>query len=84
MLVYEIQTSSNLNCINRVNMTQFFSDYFHFRIAGFIEMRRNKYDKDSLSPMPTICESVEIVLPQHANHHGTTFGGQVAYFVLLF
>jgi len=43
----------------------------------FIEMRRNKYDKDSLSPMPTICESVEIVLPQHANHHGTTFGGQL-------
>ena len=47
-------------------------------------MKDNRYSKDSLSPMPTICESVEIVLPQHANHHGTTFGGQVAYFALLF
>ena len=25
----------------------------------------------------TYAECVEIVLPQHANHHQTTFGGQV-------
>ena len=28
-------------------------------------------------PDNTYAECVEIVLPQHANHHQTTFGGQV-------
>eukprot|EP00795_Rhopilema_esculentum_P000351 gene351-10014_t len=52
------------------------------------EMKRNNFDelyflasqgnKDSVvSPSSTVCESVEIVLPQHANHHQTTFGGQL-------
>ena len=32
----------------------------------------------------TYAECVEIVLPQHANHHQTTFGGQVQLFKNLF
>eukprot|EP00794_Sanderia_malayensis_P007088 gene7088-7888_t len=32
---------------------------------------------DAVLPTTTICECVEIVLPQHANHHKTTFGGQL-------
>lgn len=30
-------------------------------------------------PDKTYVECVEIVLPQHANHHQTTFGGQVFF-----
>lgn len=26
----------------------------------------------------TIVESLELVMPQHANHHGTAFGGQAS------
>ena len=36
-------------------------------------------DENQVDPTFTYCECVEIVLPQHANHHETTFGGQVKF-----
>lgn len=34
-------------------------------------------DTESVDAATTACTCVEIVLPQHANHHQTTFGGQL-------
>ncbi|NXY25167.1 ACO12 thioesterase, partial [Atrichornis clamosus] len=34
-------------------------------------------EKDAVSPEPTRVQSIELVLPPHANHHGNTFGGQI-------
>ena len=34
-------------------------------------------DKDAVQAAKTMLESVELVLPPHANHHRTAFGGQV-------
>ena len=36
-------------------------------------------DLNQVDPETTFCEFSDIVLPQHANHHRTTFGGQVKY-----
>ena len=36
-------------------------------------------DFNQVDPETTFCEFSDIVLPQHANHHRTTFGGQVRY-----
>ena len=36
-------------------------------------------DPNQVDPDTTFCEFSDIVLPQHANHHRTTFGGQVKY-----
>ena len=43
----------------------------HFSLAA------QKSKKDGIPVARTKAESVELVLPQHANHHKTAFGGQV-------
>ena len=68
----------NLDCINRVNMTQFIL-LFSIDVTDFLTTQGSKDDRLP-SPSSTVCQSVEIVLPPHANHHKTTFGGQVQYF----
>lgn len=37
----------------------------------------NKTNPNAVLPIETLVESWELVLPQHANHHGTAFGGQI-------
>lgn len=34
-------------------------------------------EEGSVSTRGTSAQSVELVLPPHANHHGNTFGGQI-------
>ncbi|XP_065829680.1 acetyl-coenzyme A thioesterase-like [Oscarella lobularis] len=43
----------------------------HFSLAA------QKSKKDGIPVARTKAESVELVLPQHANHHKTAFGGQI-------
>ena len=58
--------------IDRLN-TQIISYFWNKEFIPVTESNGESY----IYPDNTYAECVEIVLPQHANHHQTTFGGQV-------
>lgn len=51
---------------------------FFLAEKSFVSSTESLENCDYVHPKQTQCECVEIVLPQHANHHATTFGGQVS------
>ena len=49
----------------------------HVTLLSYTARRESSADIKKISVSSTCVHTVQIVLPVHANHHGTTFGGQV-------
>uniref|UniRef100_W5MDJ6 Acyl-CoA thioesterase 12 n=1 Tax=Lepisosteus oculatus TaxID=7918 RepID=W5MDJ6_LEPOC len=58
----------------RISMTEGIKTSFPF---CFTTDAANRKDSTLKSTESTKVESIELVLPPHANHHGNTFGGQI-------
>ncbi|XP_076140668.1 acetyl-coenzyme A thioesterase [Alosa pseudoharengus] len=51
-------------------------DYYALKDKG-VSQRKDSSPTQRISTECTRVESIELVLPPHANHHGNTFGGQI-------
>ncbi|XP_056592059.1 acetyl-coenzyme A thioesterase [Triplophysa dalaica] len=69
-----------LRLYNEEAFINLMSDYYNLQEKGFVDIS-GLWNKKAIVPTVTTqltrVESIELVLPPHANHHGNTFGGQI-------
>uniref|UniRef100_A0A8C2BSR7 Acyl-CoA thioesterase 12 n=1 Tax=Cyprinus carpio TaxID=7962 RepID=A0A8C2BSR7_CYPCA len=82
MLEYSLASERRrLRLYNEQAFKNLMKDYYNLQDKGYVNLKSCLCSRKPVAPVVstelTRVESIELVLPPHANHHGNTFGGQI-------